>query len=142
MLTKNFVQQLTFDDFGFFFDRHIQMDKTYSLGYRVIKSENMVVFSSTLVDYTFEDKNDDNKYIEIKIYFRDFDYTLFENNVSKNDVKSQTEWRKFMFEKFGEEYISAFRRFVEDYMEERQKELNAMRFGFYDEIEAYRKSKG
>ena len=106
MGANNFVQDLSNGDYVDFAKKILHLHNEYKVA-RINEETDYVRVE--LVRW----KN------KIIIDFRDFDYTIKINNKSyKEDIKTQTEWRKFMAKRFGIAYITAYKSFVDEYMKE------------------------
>lgn len=126
MDANNFVQELSNSDYLVFAKKILYLDDKYELAsineeeeYVRVELKRKGILSASKV---------------IMIY-RDFDYTIQLNGKThKDDIKTQTEWRAFMAKKFGQEYISAYSKFVDEYIAKKEKAINALRLELYNEI--------
>ena len=126
MGANNFVQLLSNDDYISFAKRILHLDDSYELwrineesDYVRLELSRMCLFRPT----------------KIVIDFRDFDYTIqINNNYHKENIKTQTQWRIFMAQKFGERYIDAYKVFVDEYIAGKLKQIDMMKMEFYNEI--------
>lgn len=126
MGANNFVQMLSNEDYSRFAKRILRLDDSYQL-WHINEERDYVRIELRRVCFL--------RSTRIVIDFRDFDYKIQINNkYHKEDIKTQTEWRIFMAQKFGESYIEAYKIFIDRYIKEKEKKLYELRVDFYNEI--------